>query len=139
MQDILQLLNSYSPYIIIILVILNLILISVVVLDHVKIRRMQQQYNKFMNKDDLDLQTLLEQNAIRMKEIEDHEMIRKHTLEEIKEISLLINGCKKYFLQQYFDNENVINKIFTPVNKLKAEEYLKYLKANNINAFLRNY
>ncbi|ONI39160.1 hypothetical protein AN640_01960, partial [Candidatus Epulonipiscium fishelsonii] len=62
---------------------LNLILISVVVLDHVKIRRMQQQYNKFMNKDDLDLQTLLEQNAIRMKEIEDHEMIRKHTLEEI--------------------------------------------------------
>ncbi|ONI39324.1 hypothetical protein AN639_06130 [Candidatus Epulonipiscium fishelsonii] len=83
MQYILQLTDKCTPYIIIILLVLNLILISTLVLNYIKIRKLQQQYNKFMNRDDLDLQSLLEQYALRMKEIEDHEQTSKNNIEEI--------------------------------------------------------
>jgi len=51
-----------------------------------------------------------------------------HTKDDILEISKMIRGAKRYFLQDYRDNENVMVKGFEPFSKEEMEEFASFLQ-----------
>lgn len=62
-----------------------------------------------------------------------------HSLESIKDMSELIKGSKKLYLQKFVDREGVIQKGLNEVEKETAEEYLKILSKTVSNVSLRGY
>lgn len=62
-----------------------------------------------------------------------------HNVNDIKEISKLLKGAKKYFLQKYVSNENCINKNLNKIDKEEAECFIELLKDNISFVSLRGY
>lgn len=62
-----------------------------------------------------------------------------HTLEDIKRISKLIKGAKKYYLQKFVDNDNCISSDLHEINKTIALEFKELLTKNIPNTNLRGY
>lgn len=62
-----------------------------------------------------------------------------HNVNDIKEISKLLKGAKKYFLQKYVSNENCINKNLNKIDKEEAECFIELLKDNISSVSLRGY
>lgn len=62
-----------------------------------------------------------------------------HNVNDIKEISRLLKGAKKYFLQKYVSNDNCINKNLNKIDKEEAECFIELLKDNISFVSLRGY
>lgn len=62
-----------------------------------------------------------------------------HNVNDIKEISKLLKGAKKYFLQKYVSNDNCINKNLNKIDKEEAECFIELLKDNISSVSLRGY
>jgi pyruvate formate lyase activating enzyme len=62
-----------------------------------------------------------------------------HTIEDIKKISKLIKGAKKYYLQKFVDNDNCISSNLHEINKATALEFKEILIKNIPNTNLRGY
>ena len=62
-----------------------------------------------------------------------------HTTDDIIEISNMISGAKKYYLQKFKDNENCISSGLNEIPKAKALEYQKILQEKIPNTYLRGY
>lgn len=62
-----------------------------------------------------------------------------HNVNDIKEISKLLKGAKKYFLQKYVSNDNCINKNLNKIDKEEAECFIELLKDNISFVSLRGY
>lgn len=62
-----------------------------------------------------------------------------HTQEDIKNISKLIKGAKKYYLQKFEDSGSCITNGLNAIDKNIATEYLQILQKNIPNTKLRGY
>jgi len=62
-----------------------------------------------------------------------------HTTQNIKNISQLIAGAKKYFLQKFVDNSNCITQNLHAIDKNTAEEFVEILSTTIPNVNLRGY
>ena len=62
-----------------------------------------------------------------------------HTSKDIEEIAQTISGAKKYYLQQFVDNNNCLSTGLEAINKNTAEEYLNICKQHIPNTKLRGY
>lgn len=62
-----------------------------------------------------------------------------HTHEDIKNISKLIKGAKKYYLQKFEDSGSCIKSGLNPIDKNTATEYLQILQQDIPNTKLRGY
>ena len=60
-----------------------------------------------------------------------------HYEKNFENISSLIKGCSRYYLQSFVANENTICKNLTSPSENDMLNYLKILKDRGINAFLR--
>lgn len=63
----------------------------------------------------------------------------QHSLEDIKEMSELLKGSKKLYLQKFVYREGVINKNLHPVSLEKANEFKEVLSENISLVELRGY
>ena len=62
-----------------------------------------------------------------------------HKEEDIKEMSELLKGAKKLYLQKFVSNENCINSSLHEVNVDKANQFVLMLNKNIENVYLRGY
>lgn len=62
-----------------------------------------------------------------------------HSKEDIEDISKMIKGAKRYFLQKFEDSGHCIKQGLSAVPKVVASEYVEILKKNIPNTCLRGY
>ena len=62
-----------------------------------------------------------------------------HKEEDIKEMSELLKGAKKLYLQKFVSSENCINSSLHEVNVDKANQFVLMLNKNIENVYLRGY
>lgn len=62
-----------------------------------------------------------------------------HTTEDIENISLLISGAKKYYLQKFVDSDNCIARGLHEITKEKVLQFQKILQDKIPQTFLRGY
>lgn len=84
MEQMTLLLNQYLLYIVGGLTFLVVLLLILVIRNASKIKKMQSRYNKFMSKEDLDLEELLIQYAERLDNLLKQEEEVKSTLEQVE-------------------------------------------------------
>ncbi len=62
-----------------------------------------------------------------------------HTIQDMRDISNLIAGAKKYALQKYKDNPNCIQQGFTPIDYLLALQFKEIAETTVQSVVLRGY
>ncbi len=62
-----------------------------------------------------------------------------HNEQNIEKIGLLLNGCKKIYLQKFVNREGCINQNLSEVNELKALKFKNILNKYIDNVYLRGY
>lgn len=115
-------------------------LIDYVAMD---IKNSIQKYNITIDRN-LNLQTIQSSIKYIMNSGIDYEfrttIIKEfHTLEDIKNISKLIKGAKRYYLQKFKDSGSCIKSGLNPIDKNTATEYLQILQQDIPNTKLRGY
>jgi len=108
------------------------------------IKNSLQNYNKTIGLKDFDLEKikasidLLMHSGIKY-EFRTTIIEEFHSEQDIRDISQLIKGCRKYRLQKYVDREGCIEHGFHQVKKDIAEGYVQILKETIENVALRGY
>lgn len=62
-----------------------------------------------------------------------------HNVEDIKSISQMLSGAKKYYLQKFVDNNNCISSGLHEIPKSQAITFQNILKTTISNTYLRGY
>lgn len=90
MEQIIQVLNNYLLYIVLGLTVLVLCLLILLVINYKKMKKIQRRYEKFMSKDEVNLEELLVQYTKKLNTLLQNE---KDILKSIKEIERIQEVC----------------------------------------------
>ena len=61
-----------------------------------------------------------------------------HHEENIRDLALLLKGCRAYYLQNYVSNENTISKNNSPLSLDELKNYIEILRLSIENVSIRN-
>lgn len=105
MDQLIQLLTQYSPYIMIGMSLLIIIILILLMVNMSKVKKIQRKYEKFMIKEDVDLENLLVHYAKKVNKAKD---VQSQLQEEIEKLQQEMKMCvQKVGILRYKAIENV--------------------------------
>ncbi|MDA3730923.1 DUF4446 family protein [Niameybacter massiliensis] len=120
MENVITLIEPYMLYIVMVLVVFCFILFIMFIMSFIKMKKIQRKYERFMIKDDVDLENLLIHYAKKVSQVKDNE---EKILDKIDKLSNEIKYCtQKVGVVRYNAIEKVGADLSFAIAMMDAED-----------------
>ncbi|WP_053982818.1 DUF4446 family protein [Niameybacter massiliensis] len=120
MENVIALIEPYMLYIVMVLVVFCFILFIMFIISFIKMKKIQRKYERFMIKDDVDLENLLIHYAKKVNQVKDNE---EKILDKIDKLSNEIKYCtQKVGVVRYNAIEKVGADLSFAIAMMDAED-----------------